>query len=41
MKQMKTSYKTIANTPVFFPGVSHGQSSLAGYSPWGGKESDI
>ena len=22
-------------TPVFFPGESHGQSSLAGYSPWG------
>ena len=25
-------------TPVFFPGGSHGQRSLAGYSPWGGKE---
>ena len=22
-------------TPVFLPGESHGQSSLAGYSPWG------
>ena len=22
-------------TPVFSPGESHGQSSLAGYSPWG------
>ena len=22
-------------TPVFFPGDSHGQRSLAGYSPWG------
>ena len=22
-------------TPVFFPGESHGQRSLAGYSPWG------
>ena len=22
-------------TPVFLPGVSHGQRSLAGYSPWG------
>ena len=21
-------------TPVFFPGESHGQRSLAGYSPW-------
>ena len=27
-------------TPVFFPGKSHGQRSLAGYSPWGRKESD-
>ena len=24
-------------TPVFFPGQSHGQRSLAGYSPWGHK----
>ena len=23
--------------PVFLPRKSHGQSSLAGYSPWGGK----
>ena len=22
-------------TPVFLPGESHGQRSLAGYSPWG------
>ena len=27
-------------TPVFLPGESHGQSVLAGYSPWGRKESD-
>ena len=27
-------------TPVLLPGNSHGQSSLAGYSPWGHKESD-
>ena len=27
-------------TPVFLPGKSHGQGSLAGYSPWGRKESD-
>ena len=27
-------------TPVFLPGESHGQRSLAGYSPWGDKESD-
>ena len=25
-------------TPVFLPGESHGQRSLAGYSPWGRKE---
>ena len=24
-------------TPVFLPGESHGQRSLAGYSPWGRK----
>ena len=27
-------------TPVFLPRESHGQKSLAGYSPWGHKESD-
>ena len=27
-------------TPVFLPGDSHGQRNLAGYSPWGHKESD-
>ena len=27
-------------TPVFLSGESHGQKSLAGYSPWGFKESD-
>ena len=27
-------------TLVFLPGKSHGQRSLAGYSPWGHKESD-
>ena len=27
-------------TPVFLPGESHGQRGLAGYSPWGSKESD-
>ena len=26
--------------PVFFPGKSHGQRSLVGYSPWGHKELD-
>ena len=28
-------------TPVFFPGESHGQRSLVGYSPWGRKQSDM
>ena len=28
-------------TPVFLPGKSHGQRSLAGYSPLGHKESDM
>ena len=27
------------STPVFLPGESHEQRSLAGYSPWGRKES--
>ena len=28
-------------TPVFLPRESHGQSNLAGYSPWGCKELDM
>ena len=28
------------HTPVFLPGEFHGQRSMAGYSPWGHKESD-
>ena len=28
-------------TPVFLPGRFHGQRSLARYSPWGRKESDM
>ena len=28
-------------TPVFLPGKPHGQRNLAGYSPWGRKESDM
>jgi len=28
-------------TPVFLPGEIHGQRSLAGYSKWGHKESDM
>ena len=27
-------------TPIFLPGESHGQRSLAGCSPWGDRESD-
>ena len=30
----------MASPPVFWPGESHRQRSLAGYSSWGGKESD-
>ena len=29
------------STPVYLPGKFHGQRSLAGYSPWGHKESDM
>ena len=28
-------------TPVFLTGKFHGQRSLAGYSPWSSKESDM
>ena len=31
----------MATPQVFLPGKSHGQRSLAGYSPWGHKESDM
>ena len=30
----------LEDTAVFLPGESHGQRSLASYSPWGCKESD-
>ena len=30
----------MATAPVFLPGESHGQRTLAGYSQWGRKESD-
>ena len=33
--------RTRQPTPVFLPGESHGQRSLAGYSLWGCKESDM
>ena len=29
------------STPVFLPGKSHGQTSVAGYGPWGQKESEM
>ena len=32
--------KEMATTPVFLPGESHGQRSVAGCSSWGSKESD-
>ena len=38
--QEDTLKKEVGSTPVFWRGESHGQSSLAGYSPWGCKESD-
>ena len=28
-------------TPVFFPGKSHGQRSLEGYSPWGSQRANV
>ena len=33
--------KGMATTSVFLPGEFHGWKSLAGYSPWGYKESDM
>ena len=33
--------KEMQPTPVFLPGKFHGWRSLAGYSPWGCKESDM
>ena len=33
--------RTWQPTPVFLPGESHGQRSLANYSPWGHKELDM
>ena len=31
----------MTTTPVFLPGKSHGQRSLAGHSPWSHKELDM
>ena len=33
--------KEMQPTPVFLPGESHGQRSVAGYSPWDRKDSDM
>ena len=33
--------KEMATHPVFWPGESHGQRILVGYSSWGRKESDM
>jgi len=33
--------RTWQPTPVFLPGESHGQRSLASYSPWSPKKSDM
>ena len=39
-KLEKTLQREWLPTVVFLPGEFHGQRSLAGYSPWGRKESD-
>ena len=36
----KISWRIWQTTPVFLPGESRGQRSLAGHSPWGHKKSD-
>ena len=33
--------KGMKPSPIFLPGEFHGQRNLAGYSPWGCKESDM
>ena len=40
LTSLAVSWKRKQLTPVFLPGESHGQRSLAGSSPWGCKESD-
>ena len=37
----ETATHSSKNTPARMPGEFHGQRSLAGYSPWGCKESDM
>ena len=41
MAQEDRLEKGMATFPVFLPGESHGQRSLAGYGPWGFKELDM
>ena len=38
---LPSNYLLITETPVFLPGKSHGWTSLAGYTLWGCKESDM
>ena len=33
--------KEMTTSPVFLPGTSQGQRSLAGYGPWGRRELDM
>ena len=40
-QRVRHTKSRLTNTPVYLPGKSHGQSSLVGYSPWGGKESNL
>ena len=37
MVSVEKDMATQQPTPLFLPGESHGQRSLAGYSPWGRK----
>ena len=39
-KKMATNLSIFFFQPQYFTGKSHGWRSLAGYSPWGDKESD-
>ena len=41
LSQKNPLKEEMATTPVFLPGKSHGQRSLACYSPWGHKELDM
>ena len=41
MIQEDPQEEEMTTPPIFLPGESHGQRSLAGYSPWSHKESDM